>query len=609
MNPSATDSELFDQITARGTAGDPDGAAAACDALVARLADSTDPGKRDLIARALFNKGTVFRQAGRVNEAVSAFDEVLSRFRHGPEPGVLIMAAMAQFNKGIALYNDGQAVAAQAVFYETGEVFGDSQIPEIRQRVAAALLLRAQSLRETPEQAISAYNDFLLRFANVSDPQWQGDVATALAGKGLALGDAHRYEEAVVVFDSVPRRFGDSSDAAVRQPMATALYYKGFVLTSYAPLEAEASFDELIRRFGQDGSPAISELVERARQARDKLKSSPPAPDPELRKILLQINYQNYSLPAAIPDQEAADHALHDPFEAATAAELAREWERHAVWPCIPPAVAALLALSGVIRRPRRLPSKLCVALAAAAYGIFWYREIRRARQISQYREEHLRLVASRSEDARQLHRIASSLLTLCRQQGRPFCLFLRNFDLEAYVRSGHEPDGEERLVSMSLDNSGPIERKLAAALTSRMPVIGIANPSIIRPDYRHAIPKLELPNDTWRESLAGLVRDAALIVMHLSKLSPGVSVELGALMDHRKNNQTVILIPKPESAGTQPDPFETAMSSYFGLPTQSEILDKSNPQLAQFPRVVYEEEVPFELLDLSPAFRDLLKR
>ena len=77
-----------------------------------------------------------------------------------------------------------------------------------------------------------------------------------------------RPEDALVVFDEVVRRFGDSEISPLPESVALALFGKGFTLDDLDRLEgALASYDEIVRRFGDGKTPVLLELVARvARQ-------------------------------------------------------------------------------------------------------------------------------------------------------------------------------------------------------------------------------------------------------------------------------------------------------------------------------------------------------
>jgi hypothetical protein len=188
--------------------------------------------------------------------------------------------------------------------------------------------------------------------------------------------------------------------------------------------------------------------------------------------------------------------------------------------------------------------------------------------------------------------------------------ILLRNFDLEAYQQTGpallRKRAIRER-IRFNMSNQGKVEICLASALRGRLPILGIANPSVHRSDYRHAVPKVSLPFDRWQEVLHGLVQDASLIVMDLDRLSPGVSFELRTILQHNKQQRTVIVLSDPSR---QPETDANVQNLYAlrGIDIERpEPLDLSGPELSQFPRVIRESEVPFADLDGSPLFSDLL--
>ncbi len=55
-------------------------------------------------------------------------------------------------------------------------------------------------------------------------------VAKALFGKGVRLGQLNRSEEAIDVYDDLVKRYGDDQTPALREQMANALFNKGVTL-------------------------------------------------------------------------------------------------------------------------------------------------------------------------------------------------------------------------------------------------------------------------------------------------------------------------------------------------------------------------------------------
>ena len=84
-------------------------------------------------------------------------------------------------------------------------------------------------------------------------------VAKALSGKGQALKDLDRLEDALATFDEAVHRFGNSKTPVVLESVAMALLSKGYTLGRLnRPEDALATFDEVVRRFGDSESACVS---------------------------------------------------------------------------------------------------------------------------------------------------------------------------------------------------------------------------------------------------------------------------------------------------------------------------------------------------------------
>lgn len=186
----------------------------------------------------------------------------------------------------------------------------------------------------------------------------------------------------------------------------------------------------------------------------------------------------------------------------------------------------------------------------------------------------------------------------------RPFALYLRSFESEAYDYLTPEKAGEQRWQMTSMLAPCPMEDGLATALEGKLPVIAIANPSDLI--LRGRIPKLQLPNDSWRAVLENLVEHAHMIVMDCEELAPGVEFELETIRRAGRVESAIIVLPDSD-AESYPGLMD-AMAEYRGFVIERrERPRKEHPALSGFPRVAYAHEVVFADLEASPLFRDLL--
>jgi tetratricopeptide (TPR) repeat protein len=111
---------------------------------------------------------------------------------------------------------------------------------------ARSLLDEIRALRDRGDhaEAIAACDDVARRFADEVDAAVSERVAFALLLKGLSLGKLGRRDEAVVVYECLIARYGDSADPA------TVLHLAWAFNKSVQPQRAstDRAFDRSLRR-------------------------------------------------------------------------------------------------------------------------------------------------------------------------------------------------------------------------------------------------------------------------------------------------------------------------------------------------------------------------
>jgi TolA-binding protein len=71
-------------------------AISAYDEVVRRCGDATEPALRELVAKALVNKGVVLGALKRIEDASGVYDEVVRRFGDATEPALREQVAKAR---------------------------------------------------------------------------------------------------------------------------------------------------------------------------------------------------------------------------------------------------------------------------------------------------------------------------------------------------------------------------------------------------------------------------------------------------------------------------------------------------------------------------------
>jgi hypothetical protein len=176
---------------------------------------------------------------------------------------------------------------------------------------------------------------------------------------------------------------------------------------------------------------------------------------------------------------------------------------------------------------------------------------------------------------------------------GRPFGLFLRAFESEAYRYDVKDPTWRELF---RLKGPQSVERHLHATIHQRVPFMALWSPVDLL--ARGLIPRFS-GGDDWEHEVERLAREAAIIVFHCYALSPGVNTELNLLRRCRREGAAVIVLKDLDA------PIDEPLVAH----THHERPHKDHPALAGFPRVAYEREIDWERPEASPLFADLLRQ
>lgn len=228
--------------------------------------------------------------------------------------------------------------------------------------------------------------------------------------------------------------------------------------------------------------------------------------------------------------------------------------------------------------------------------------------------EEHLALgstskdwqtiVGMMREAATRSHRLAAMVMHEFQATKRPFVLYLRTFESEAY-QYFDEPatDGEPARMWTTQHGTTTFEEKLAASIGKRLLLLGIANPSDLT--VRPVIPRLQLPSEDWQNVMRNLIEHTAFIVMECDALARGVIWELGAICAAGRQDATIIVLP-PKNDDRDGELRE--ITAVLGaLVKEREVPSPEDPRLAAFSRIVGEDDINFDRIDDVPQFRDLL--
>jgi tetratricopeptide (TPR) repeat protein len=448
----------------------------------------------------------------------------------------------------------GQAGREDEAIVQCDEVvqrFGALPNRALQRAVAEALFYKAIALRNRSrsEDAIAVLDDLLLRFEAVEDESLREWRALALFNKGVVLRDSARSDEALAALEEVDRRYNEDASPLIRERVARALGIRAQLLWSLARFaQAIPIRADLIRRFGADSDEVMTREVAAARELQERLLASGPVPVPE-------------------------------------------------------EALAAMFSLadSGI--------GHLLTNASGGIGGIISIIDPGPGRALSE--EETLELkercaaeLERRRQFVEELQARAEVILSAYMRDGAPFVLFLRSFDIEAY----YARSSQGNIVIRQNPGPAPIESRLARALEGRLPLVGILNPSVVRADFVQPIPKMSVADAQWRGIVRILVSAADMVVMALSRVTPGVATELESILELGRKGTTVVVLSDPKDSIDVNELFGWIPGG-TGTKAEPERAFDEKGTLRAFPHVIEEAEIPFDDLDASPIFGPLLAR
>ena len=199
--------------------------------------------------------------------APPGFAEVPKPILARPEEHQETVAAQALFDKVAALYSQERAEEALSACDELVSRFAASDSPFFLNLIAKTFLYRGGVLARMnrKEEALASWDEVVRRFGASRVPVLLETVAKSLFNKGVVLRELNRPKEALAAYDVVVHRFGGSRPPNLLKIVASALVNKGIALSDLnRPKEALAVCDEMLRQFGEGRTPAVPDAVAKA---------------------------------------------------------------------------------------------------------------------------------------------------------------------------------------------------------------------------------------------------------------------------------------------------------------------------------------------------------
>jgi tetratricopeptide (TPR) repeat protein len=115
------------------------------------------------------------------------------------------------------------------------------------------------------KEAAAAYDTIYKKYKNSTGESYRGEALYALFNKGYVMGSAGDYKEEIATYDKLYAEFGDMTDEQARLDIASALFDKAYRLDFLGKRqESIAVCDKIINEFGYSKSESILTQVAKA---------------------------------------------------------------------------------------------------------------------------------------------------------------------------------------------------------------------------------------------------------------------------------------------------------------------------------------------------------
>jgi hypothetical protein len=153
-------------------------------------------------------------------------------------------------------------------------------------------------------------------------------------------------------------------------------------------------------------------------------------------------------------------------------------------------------------------------------------------------------------------HESAVALLRAAVRDETQFALYLRNFDLGALpagpripveVLQDHVVIQQDFVVKMQDDE---FQSSLREHVTPKLPVIAVEN-AVFEFHRDSCLPRLSLPGSAWENVVSRLVGSAAIIIVFVDSLTPGLSAELAMIRAAHRQLSTIVVFANDDLPNT----------------------------------------------------------
>lgn len=241
---------------------DPEAAAAAYDAVIARYGNNADPRIRGAVVKAMLGKASHSRdeaeQARLLDGAIPWLE------KNAADPGDEFNLCLSLLTRAELSDDSGEKIALVDRLLAR---YGESREPELQGQIARALWLKAEETGDRLEK-VRLLDQVIERYGTSRDPEVSWEVAKAINVKADSTSSV---PEKIRLYGQVASRYGGESGVYLRGQVVYALMRQAELVDD---VEKRAIYERVAGEYADSGDAFIRESVRQAAEAARALSAA-----------------------------------------------------------------------------------------------------------------------------------------------------------------------------------------------------------------------------------------------------------------------------------------------------------------------------------------------
>jgi len=231
--------------------------------LITSYAADTTAKAREQRAKALHTLGFLQQRSRQPTQAVATWQQAIDTYFPGDTAEIRRYVYRSLADQAEQYADSGKYAEGLTGYTRLIKTYAQDKDPEITGKLPRWLAMQAALQQETGQyhEAAVNYANLIKTYADSQSDNIRPIVANASFQLGEILLQQHQEDKAIQFFDAIIQTYSQDTTPAMRQRVAQAWQEKGRALQDSHPADAIATFEQVVRLYGQDTDKGISGIV------------------------------------------------------------------------------------------------------------------------------------------------------------------------------------------------------------------------------------------------------------------------------------------------------------------------------------------------------------